>query len=299
MTPWSLESRALFKILSDGEWHFYNEVLESLARTFPPGRALRKYEARLKYKREYHGTTRTLEEPPEHKRIEYGQKSLAYRYFSPMKRRYLEVSGEKGAADRLVRIPPGSPLWDLMATGEKPDSYDDDELDEQEAPESSGPDAVEAPESAEGSPEYPLEPEGLEFSFPPEPEEPVIPAAPAGSVGERMSKAFTLAYDLVDGDDGMFDDQLPEEVDQDGQMCDHRDLLRSLDEPEPQAQLTAETVRLLIREETSRLLDEFQQGMQFWWTEQLEMLRRNVARPVCLGPAPRAANLPNPTYRNG
>lgn len=138
-TPPSDDSRTLFKLLSDGEWHAYTEVRDALARTVPPGRAIRKYEERLAYSREFltgaNGPQRT---PTEDEKIELGQRACAQRIITSWKGRGVQARGE--GKDKEIRMKPGFQTWGV----ETPATAKDD--GNVEGPTEATPDAFEAPD---------------------------------------------------------------------------------------------------------------------------------------------------------
>lgn len=106
-TPWSPDVRALIRLLEDYGWHDYKEVVERLAEKMPPGRALRRYEERVAYRRERNGTTRYLSSPEEDEKILYGQRVLANVAFNSLRRRYLDIRVDD-AGRKQIRLRPGA-----------------------------------------------------------------------------------------------------------------------------------------------------------------------------------------------
>lgn len=111
-TPPSDDTRTLFKLLADQDWHTYESVRDALAATVPPGRALRKYEERLKASRSFrkivdHQTTLTEDE-----QIFYGARACAQVTISSWKGRGIiqRVSPQGG---KEIKIKPGFRAWGL------------------------------------------------------------------------------------------------------------------------------------------------------------------------------------------
>lgn len=114
-TPPSDDSRTLFKLLADGEWHSYTVIRDALARTVPPGRAIRRYEERLSYSREFlTGKGGPQRNPSEDEKIELGQRACAQRIITSWKGRGVQAQGE--GEDKKIRLKPGFRSWGVDVT---------------------------------------------------------------------------------------------------------------------------------------------------------------------------------------
>lgn len=107
-TPPSDDTRTLFKLLADRDWHPYEEIRDALAATVAPGRAIRKYEERLEASRKFHkaGSPQTLSaELTEDEKIFYGQRAFAQITISSWKGRGIMQRVENDKKE--IRIKPG------------------------------------------------------------------------------------------------------------------------------------------------------------------------------------------------
>lgn len=108
-TPPSDESKLLFKLLIDRDWHSYEEVKAQIARTVPPGRALRKYRTDFNsYASKLPGGRNTNYEgsKSEDEKIQIGKNSVAGTTISAWKRSgaLIERGERKG---RQIRVRKG------------------------------------------------------------------------------------------------------------------------------------------------------------------------------------------------
>lgn len=110
-TPPSDDSRSLFKLLADGQWHPYENIRDELAATVPPGRALRKYQERVEYARKYKNDPEYDTSASEDDRIYFGSRACAQIAITSWKGRGLEVSGV--AENKQIRIKPGFKSWGI------------------------------------------------------------------------------------------------------------------------------------------------------------------------------------------
>lgn len=156
-TPPSDDTRTLFRLIADGEWHEYEEIRAKIAASVPPGRALRKYEERVEYKRKYKNDPAYDTAVGEDERIHYGAKACAQVVITSWKGRGLqsrEVAGRK-----WIRIRPGFVSWGLEkegipgpgAGGSEPSESAGEPSEEPARPEPAVP-APEAPESVAAEP---------------------------------------------------------------------------------------------------------------------------------------------------
>jgi hypothetical protein len=111
-TPWSQDVQFLISMLDDYQWHEYEQVMVSLAQKIPPGRALRRYEDRIGYRRARNGTTKFLVDHSDDEKIRRGQRLLANVAYSSLRRRFLDirmVEGRKEIRLRLGATPQSAP----------------------------------------------------------------------------------------------------------------------------------------------------------------------------------------------
>lgn len=111
-TPPSDETRSLFKLLGDREWHRYEDVLNDLAATVPPGKAVRRYEDRLIASREFRGDNKTEIVLSETEQIELGARAIAQTTISSWKGRGIIQRGDS-REEKEIRIKPGFRTWGL------------------------------------------------------------------------------------------------------------------------------------------------------------------------------------------
>lgn len=104
--PLSNESYHLLKLLKDGQWHNYDQLLNDLVTRVPPGRALRRWEIGEKT-REDKGVIRQGPAPSETERIESGARSLAQGAIKGMTRNWLEFQGINHLREVRRRRVPG------------------------------------------------------------------------------------------------------------------------------------------------------------------------------------------------
>lgn len=110
-TPPSDETRTLFKLLLDREWHRYEDIHTALAATVPPGKALRRYENRLSASRGLRGDQKTEILLTETEQIDFGQRGIAQATISSWKGRGIIQRGE--GRDKEIKIKPGFQTWGL------------------------------------------------------------------------------------------------------------------------------------------------------------------------------------------
>jgi hypothetical protein len=114
-TPPSDDSRTLFKLIADGSWHPYEEIRDRIAATVPPGRALRKYQERVAYARQYKNDPSYDTSASEDERIYLGAKACAQIAITSWKGRGVQYSGD--GPNKQIRIKPGFKSWGLEAEG--------------------------------------------------------------------------------------------------------------------------------------------------------------------------------------
>lgn len=110
-TPPSDETKMLFKLLSDREWHRYEEIHLALAHTIPPGKALRRYENRLQASRGFRGDNKTDIVLSETEQIDLGQRGIAQATISSWKGRGIIQRGD--GPTKEIKIKPGFQSWGL------------------------------------------------------------------------------------------------------------------------------------------------------------------------------------------
>ncbi len=101
------ETRRLMEVLSDGQWHTYEDVVAKVAVTVAPGRALRFYESRNTYSPP-NGQERIRPEPDEASKIASGQRAIVVKAINSIKRKHFEME-ERDGVKRLRRIEPVTP----------------------------------------------------------------------------------------------------------------------------------------------------------------------------------------------
>lgn len=114
-TPPSADTRTLFKMISDGQWHPYDKIRDAIAASVAPGRALRRYEERVAYKRKYSKDPDYDTAANEDERILLGARACAQSVISSWKGRGVQY---RAFADRKeIRLRPGFTSWGLQAEG--------------------------------------------------------------------------------------------------------------------------------------------------------------------------------------
>lgn len=123
-TPPNDDTRQLFRILADGEWHDYEVVRDALAATVPPGRALRKYEERVLYARKYKNNPQYDTQLSEDERIHFGARACAQIAITTWKGRGVDhrIVGDR----KMIRKKPGFKVFglDLGRTPADPPAQD-------------------------------------------------------------------------------------------------------------------------------------------------------------------------------
>lgn len=115
-TPPNDDTRMLFKLIADREWHSYEEIRDKVAEAVPPGRALRKYQERITYARQQKNDPGYDTDLSEDERIFYGQRGCAQGVITSWKGRGLQFQGE--GKDKVIRIRPGFKTWGVDVVGE-------------------------------------------------------------------------------------------------------------------------------------------------------------------------------------
>lgn len=112
-TPPSDDTRRLFKLLDDGDWHNYNRIRDGVAEKVPPGRALRKYQERLIDGRRLRGDNKAEIPLTEDEQIFFGARALAQSTITSWKGRGIIARGE--GSEKEIKIRPGFRAWGLVA----------------------------------------------------------------------------------------------------------------------------------------------------------------------------------------
>lgn len=90
-TPMSVEAKILLKLLDDGQWHPLTDISAALAASIAPGKALRRYQARVNAREVIEGRPRRTPEPAEDEQIAFGQRILANTAINSLKKRHIEL----------------------------------------------------------------------------------------------------------------------------------------------------------------------------------------------------------------
>lgn len=134
-TPPNDDTRYLFRLIADGEWHPYEAIRDKVADAVPPGRALRKYQERIDYTRRSKNDPHYDTDLTEDERIFYGQRGCAQGVITSWKGRGIQYRGE--GADKQIRIRPGFKTWGVDAMG--PDKAENEQTPTDPSPEDSEP----------------------------------------------------------------------------------------------------------------------------------------------------------------
>lgn len=111
-TPPSDDTRTMFKLIADGEWHNYQQVKAAIAATVPPGRALRKYQQRLQESRDIRRDSNTEVYRSEDEQIRLGAMSCAQVTLTSWKGKGIIVRGE--GTEKQVKVKPGFHSWGIV-----------------------------------------------------------------------------------------------------------------------------------------------------------------------------------------
>lgn len=117
-TPPNDDTKLLFRLLADGEWHSYEEVRSAIAARVPPGRALRKYEERIEYKRKYKNQSGYDTNLSEDERIFFGARACAQIVITSWKGRGIDFTGT--AENKQIRRKPGFKTWGVDSLPDDP-----------------------------------------------------------------------------------------------------------------------------------------------------------------------------------
>jgi hypothetical protein len=267
-TPPSDDTLRLFKLLEDNEWHPYHVIKGKIAEKVPPGRAIRRYQDRLKQSRELRQPVNEVIRT-EDEQIRLGAMQCAQVVLTSWKGKGIMVRGE--GEFKQVRMKPGFKTWGVQ--DKNPDGG-----------------AQDPGKEAQGVPEVPQEdsepseafPEGREEASDPEPvpvafAEPVKDNIPTFDVeeifpeAEPAVQAFTPEPATTESEDPSqtvtsFEVSRCSEcgmaiIDSDLHDGWHRDLKAVLESP-GSAFLDPETLRTLLEGVMRQALARFQAGIQ-------------------------------------
>lgn len=90
MPPLSDESRLLLRLLSDGAWHPLPDIMDKLAATVVPGKAIRRYDTNERHRTRRFGERKGPELPDDEK-IKAGSRAIASDTFNSLKKRFVEL----------------------------------------------------------------------------------------------------------------------------------------------------------------------------------------------------------------
>lgn len=175
-SPPSDDSKMLFKLLADMQWHNYYEIKSQIADKVPPGRAVRKYEDDINSRRRMRGDPTYDTTHDEATRIELGARRCAQTAISSWSGRGVIIRGK--GPEKEIRVKPGFSAWgipgfepggeggavsDSQETGQTPAAAQDPPFEAQGGTEvppeaSNGSESEQqTPQEASGSKEAPVE----------------------------------------------------------------------------------------------------------------------------------------------
>lgn len=115
MTPMSHEGMALLKLLADGRWWPFEEVMVKLGEQIAPGKALRRYEVRAANRMLTRGP-RVGPELSDEDKIASGRRTLANVTINSLKKRYIDVRRDDNGS-RFLRLREGAAAPPSMPPG--------------------------------------------------------------------------------------------------------------------------------------------------------------------------------------
>ena len=300
-TPPNDDTKTLFRLLADGEWHDYVAIRDAIAATVPPGRALRKYQERVEYKRKYTNDPSYDTDATEDERIYYGARACGQIVITSWKGRGIDFTGS--AETKKIRRKPGFTTWGIEHLPDDPKEPEEGEGVAEVPPADSAPsEAVAAP--LEG--EEPGPAEASQCDCIPSPEEWAAEAGENGAVsflgpceglpGQEPAEGTEeeeepTARQLRERDpfprmatsQSVAMESLPhcEEcglwiVDRDKHKSWHI-AVSERNASDDMALFSESEVRHLIEGIVSKQLDEFQVGMQKYLTAQFALLEGTIA----------------------
>lgn len=120
-TPPNDDTKALFRLLADREWHNYDKIKKALAQTVAPGRALRKYQERVDYSRKYDANSYKVL-PSEDEQIELGKVACAQIAITSWKGRGIISRGQ--GAEKEIKVKPGFRSYGIPGFDTEPEGQD-------------------------------------------------------------------------------------------------------------------------------------------------------------------------------
>lgn len=247
----SNEAILLLKLLEDGGWHSYEQIVSRVALTVAPGRALRKWEALRDSQVRKYGP-RQSPEPSDDEKIASGQRTYAVGAVNSLKERHLELRGDGAGREMRRRLAPlvvdkhGTPV----AVCGVPEHHDlESRMQEAVAA------AQHAVRPAADEPEGPQEPRG------PAVEDPQTPGG-TSDVGPQACEScgfYVANWEQHKEFHVVFDEFVANRPE-------------ALPAPREMGLVDEPALRALVRQEVEAALDAFQQGMQGWLLERFAAL---------------------------
>lgn len=275
-SPMSEESKALLRMLADGQEHRLAEVLSRLAEAIAPGRALRKYEERASNYHAKYGERKSAELSDDQK-ITSGQRYLAKRAVNSMKVNYIVIT--ETATGPMVKLRPGVeiPSFPKLERGEEePAGAESSEFVEKPLI------ATEAISEVSNGVQRGSDsdiPKGEDADLGDDPEW-IDGGNSVGTAAEPVSElpAGLPQCDLC----GMYVSNAEQhEAFHRKYPGYEREVQRSKGATPPACAFFSEDqVRAIVHAEVGRALDEFQQGMQRWLIHRFAALETLIDRPV-------------------
>lgn len=293
-TPPNDDTKMLFRILADGDWHLYDDVRDKIAISVPPGRALRKYQERIDYARRYRQEPDYDTDASEDERIYFGARACAQIVITSWKGRGVEYQGE-GTMKRIRRIV-GFKTWGIEHL--PPDSEAQEPEKAPEVPDPT-PEHSEPSEPDAAPPDGPSEPDGWAELTNPDGEATVAVQhspqhAEEQDAEQPIDAGFMSLPPLVDTDGSAYDWSLSSRsvTSEEPPTCpdcgslvidldDHRAFHARYETPpdRPEMALFAESeISDLFSGVLSKQLDDFQAGMQTWLIQQFAQLEARIQR---------------------
>jgi len=274
-TPPSDDTKTLFRLLENEEWHPYLEIRDRLAATVPPGRSLRKYNERLESSRRFRNDQRAETTLTESERIFYGARACAQVTISSWKGRGVQQRTENGV--KQIRKRPGFQVWGIGSTAGEAEKGEEAARPDAEAPEKAGGYTEVPPEDSEPSTTLTESAEGasVEEALPSKVVE--EPIKPEDSWEVKASNAFALAQPLLPTVTNSAWRACPECGIGVGDQELH-DQWHAAQNTDPEVQLLDKvTLHTLVGVVMRQVLDEFQDNMQGWLEEQFAQLSDQIA----------------------
>jgi hypothetical protein len=268
-TPPSDDTRTMFRLLADGEWHSYAKIKAEIAKTVPPGRALRKYQERLRQNRELRNDPNTEIIRSEDDQIRLGAAACAQITMTSWKGRGIIVRGE--GPTKQCKIRPGFKSWGLeqpTPAGESQDPSKEPGGYTEVPPSDSDP-----PEAARATGEEASEPNpaaAVEASAEPAIPDDVIPEIVQGEPTSSESSQYVTNIPVM-----ICPECFMAVTDLAGHEQWHLEIKSSQASPEALA-VIPDTLKGLVEDVMRQVLDEFQLGMQDWFTERFAELERQM-----------------------